>query len=203
MLRHTILACLCATVAVVTAVAQPAQAGFILETIEITLPENAKADPPGPDGNGPPAWSKQMNGNLLWLYVREDLASMGPYPIHISGQTDADPVLRLTKEVDNSTDIAWTGYVLQINTSTATFDGYASSSHFGSADVTSEFITYTAPDPVMPGETVSLTFDVLVPSIGSFNVCIVQTPVPEPATLAFVGIGVGGLVLARRRRRAA
>ncbi len=191
-------------VAVSLVLAGTAQAGFILDTIEVGLPTAALASGQlGPPGWAQcPAWTRQMVGELLTLDVKEVSQGLEPFPIVVSGMTDSDPVFRMTKEVLNDTGVTWTGYKLEIDTSSATFDDYAASSHFNAATVTPGEILFEAPDPVPDGETLAMTFDVLVPTIGEFQVCITQTPIPEPATLAFLGVGAAGVFLVRRRRAA-
>jgi hypothetical protein len=61
---------------------------------------------------------------------------------------------------------------------------------------------YYYADPVLPTETVNFTVytDNTIDNVPVFGLIIYPTPIPEPATLALVGLG--GLLLLIRRRRA-
>ena len=193
---------LCLAAVALAAMAIPARAGFILETIEVGLPEG-----PGGLQHGPPpwaelpTWAREMVEDKLQLSLQEKYKGEEAFPIVISGMTDEDPIMHITKEVANESGVIWTSYVLTMDGG-GTFieDGTTSSSHFQSYTLTPTVLTFTQPDPVLPGEVLRLDFDVLVPTTGFFAFTITQAPVPEPATLAFLGLGATAVLVVRRRR---
>jgi len=134
------------------------------------------------------------------LRLTEIFEGLDAWPVMVSGRTNADPVMHISKDVENSSGIIWTGYEVALEDAGAEFVGDATSSHFGPGIVTPTLITYTAPDPVLPGEILTLGFDINVSTIGLFSFTMTQTPVPEPATLALLGLGGLGLAVMRRRR---
>jgi len=190
-----------AALAIVVLAASPAGAGFIIDTVQVELPQG-----PGQGHHGPPPWAqapnwvREMVENRLRLRLMERFLAPDPLPLVISGHTDEDPIMHISKDVENSSGVTWTGYEVEIDGTGATFVGTATSSHFQTATVTPLKITYEAPDPVPPGETVTLDFDVQVDTTGFFSFTLTQTPVPEPATLVLLGAGAAGMAILRRRR---
>jgi len=201
MKRPQVVIGVCAGLAALVLLASPAGAGFILDTVQVELPQG-----PGQGHHGPPPWAqcpdwvREMVENRLRLRLMERFLAPDPLPVVISGETDEDPIMHISKDVENSSGVTWTGYEVEIDGTGATFVGPATSSHFQTATVTPLKITYEAPDPVLPGETVTLDFDIEVGTTGFFSFTLTQTPVPEPATLALLGAGAAGMVLLRRRR---
>jgi len=185
--------------------------GFITSTIDVGLP-----DKPGRHHCGPPDWA-QAQGPLHWkfenllptraqLRMTEVFGGEGPFPVTVSGETDADPIMAITKSVENGTNFDWFGYRIAIEGTGATFEvGTATSDRFSVLSESPLEIAYYAQDPseiVAVGEIVSLGFDLNIATIGAFSFTLTQesVPVPEPATLAFFGLGSLGLVAMRRRR---
>jgi len=202
MCKTSLLLGLVAGIVTLGVVVNAATAGFIVGTITVGLPTG-----PGHGHNGPPAWAKcpdwvfDMQAEKGHLGMQEKFEGFDPFPVVVSGETDADPVMHITKDVENSSGVFWTGYTVVLEGTGAEFVGDATSSHFGAGVVTPSLITYTAPNPVPPGETLTLDFDINVDMSGLFTFTMTQTPVPEPATLAFFGLGSLGIVAMRRRGR--
>ena len=182
-------------------VASSAGAGFIVDTIEVDLPEGN-----GQGHHGPPAWAKcpewafALQAQKGHLGMQEKFKGHEPLPVAVSGETDEDPIMHVTKEVENDSGIAWLAYEVLLEGTGVEFVGAATSSHFGPGVVTPALITYSGPTPVLPGETVVLDFDINVATVGLFSFTLTQTPTPEPATLALLGFGGLGLAVMRRRR---
>lgn len=194
---------LLAGVLLVGMVVSSAGAGFIVDTIKVGLPEG---EGNGHGDRGPPAWAQcpewvfAMQAEKGHLGMQEKFKGREPFPIAVSGETDEDPIMHVTKEVENSSGIAWLAYEVLLEGTDVEFVGVATSSHFGPGVVTPTLITYSAPNPVLPGETLVLDFDINVASVGLFSFAVTQTPTPEPATLALLGFGGLGLAVMRRRR---
>jgi len=167
-----------------------------------------------PDWAGTPAWARDPNWqvdlpgdrNHAYLNLDEALDGGGQYPVTISGQTDGDPVIHISKDVENSSGFEWFGYVVLLETSggASFLQGTADSSHFQIIDDSdTSMLVYGEPDTVPNGETVTLDFDINIPSTGDFNFTLTQIPLyiePEPATMGLLAVG-GGLLFLKRRRR--
>ena len=200
---------LLAAIVVMGTVSGSARGGFITGTINVDLP-----DKPGRHHCGPPDWAQGpppwVFENLLptraQLRMTEVFGGEGPFPVMVSGETDEDPIMAISKSVENGTNFDWFGYRIAIEGTGAAFVvGTATSDRFSVLSESPLEIAYYAQDPseiVAAGETVSLGFDLNIASIGVFSFTLTQesVPVPEPATLAFFGLGSLGLVAMRRRR---
>jgi hypothetical protein len=138
------------------------------------------------------------------LTLAENIAAIGPDQVTMSGSTDADPVFHVTKTVTNSSTETWTGYILTLGSYFAGDAGFV-----GSPDTDVFSLVSVSPTEVVfggatlaPGETVVMDFDIDVTSIGGFGFTMTQNPVPEPATVALLGLGglLFGAAMRRRRR---
>jgi hypothetical protein len=135
------------------------------------------------------------------LTLIETINVSGPDEVVFSGFTDDDPIIHYTKTVTNNTDFDWTGYELILSGTNVSFDytNLPTSDVFLNVDISDPMkIVFSSPDIVYIGGTVVLDFDVLVPDSGSFQICLEQIAIPEPATLLLLGLG--GVVLLRKRR---
>jgi len=135
------------------------------------------------------------------LTLIENYIADGPDDIVITGYADTDPVLSFDKTVTNENENTWVGYELSLDPEgDAVFDYTVtpSSDVFTIIETMDPLVlVFSAPEPVPVGETVTFSFDVLVPA-GDLNVCLTQEAIPEPATM--IMFGFGGLALLRRRR---
>jgi hypothetical protein len=184
-------------VAALLVAAVTVQAGFITGEFSVSI-----------EGDGTsfefdvPGWLVEpidIDGTLApRLRLTEFVGTYGRWTVSISGETDEDPVMNVTKDVENSSDFAWTGYEVFLSGTNVEFvDGSATSTHFGSVAMGTDWITYSGAPYVNPGETLTIGFDILVASTGGFTYSLVQSPVPEPGTMLLVGAGLVALI--RRR----
>ena len=181
--------------------AQPAQAGFV----------SVGASTANPPGHGPPdfVWDLLPDESGNAQSVLAELFDLPPgesLDVLISGVTDSDPVLTITKDILNGTGKAWVGYDITLDSfDTDTFVGVPSSGGT-SGGMTLGLqgaynLNWTTPNVVLPGQTVTFTFQVNVPDTGGFNFTLSQSPVliPEPASIVLVGLAVVMLAACRRK----
>ena len=136
------------------------------------------------------------------------------FPAHalVDVTVEGDPIVTITKEVENGTTFDWTDYHIQISRPstqgvfsilTATPPegwsavindvGLVGSEYVGSVD-------YTGGAPVLIGD--SGIFKVKLSFANTANFCLEQVPTPEPGTLVLLATGlVGLLAYAWRHRR--
>lgn len=138
-------------------------------------------------------------GGQLNLYEHYTVAYPATDAVDMHLTADQDPIIRVTKYVTNENGHDWTGYTLTLNgPAGVSFVDPASdlSGHFSTAVVTGNLITFSG--GVVPvNHEVELNFRIFVPSGGSFSWCVTQQAIPEPATLAL--LGMGALALIRRK----
>jgi hypothetical protein len=148
-------------------------------------------------------WS--FDYGLADLTITETLDELGPDVVELSGETNADLTsFTVVTKVTNSTAVTWTEYTVTL------YDPAAEASFVeGSASATggkfqtvaypdSATIWFSGDDPVLDGHLVMLQFDILVPTAGTFELTLTQTPAPEPATVVLLGFGA--LAILRRRQ---
>jgi hypothetical protein len=189
-----------------------AHAGFVIESIDIELPGG------GPIHAGPPPWAHGPPNFLFamipadpgkgLLEMDETYGGMEALSLMVLGETDADPVMTVRKNVENDSGVTWYGYVISMPaTEDETFVGTPTCdklNYLGGDDRTLIFGGDGVTQKVEPGETVQFQFDVLVTMVGLFDFTLTQEPYeigqpPEPATLGLLATGLAGLLLRRRR----
>ena len=148
--------------------------------------------------NGTPG---KISDDLYLLTLTEIIETASPGSVTVLGSTEYDPVIHYTKTITNTSGFDWTGYELIISGTNVSFDytNLPTSDVFLNVDISDPMkIVFSSPNVVEDGMTVVLDFDVLVPDSGSFQICLEQIAIPEPATMLL--LGVGGIVLLRRKR---
>lgn len=126
------------------------------------------------------------------------------FRLNVTGTTDDDPVMSISKTIENTTGVEWIGYQLELDPGgTATFTGMPSSDVFSVGATSATSISFVQPATVPSGSSVMINFDVLVPDMGPFGFTITQTPIliPEPGTLllGLLAAGAGSAVALRYR----
>jgi hypothetical protein len=110
----------------------------------------------------------------------------------------------ITATVSNRSGIPWTGYVLSLDPQgDATFvQGTAGSTVFGTTLYPDLWtIEFRAPEPVLPGQTVTLRFDIRIPDDGPYSFTLTQSPIPEPATALLLALGAALLFRRKPKRK--
>ena len=128
------------------------------------------------------------------------------FRLDVSGETDTDPVMSISKTIENTTGFEWVGYQVDLDPGgTATFTGTPSSDVFTFDSMASSpiSISFVPPSTVPSGSSVTVNFDILVPDEGPFGFTLTQTPIviPEPGTLllGLLAAGAGSAVALRYR----
>ncbi len=142
-------------------------------------------------------------------YAIEKWVGMAPVSLTVNVTADADPDVKITKMLTNTTGSAWTSFKidllrfpgfgpLTVLAGTELSDRFSShtTTNFGSGDASINFFQSGADTPVLPGESVMFQFTFNVPGTVAF--AMIQTPTPTPGVLAL--FGVAGAVVGRRRR---
>jgi hypothetical protein len=161
----------------------------------------------GPEGYDNPyyEWDGENTPELLDVWETWEDSFGSSYDLTVGGTTDEDPVLTITKNILNSTSFTWFGYTITLDPDDDdTFVGLPTSGGTSGGMTlgtqTDTLLEWTTPNPVLPGQTVSFTFDVNVPDEGIFDFTLSQSPiVPEPASITLAGLAM--LLLAACRRR--
>ena len=101
----------------------------------------------------------------------------------------------------NDTSFTWTAYTIELDPAEpATFvPGSGSSSVFSTVtDIDEWTMRFDAPSAVLPGESVTFTMQICVSDPAPHTFSLTHTPIPEPATVALLGIGALALVVKRK-----
>jgi hypothetical protein len=142
--------------------------------------------------------SFSANTDFTWspsgAIITQTVFSSNPPSIVLSAE--AQSIFNVQITTTNEIDFTWTGYVLSLDPEgDATFvEDSASSTKFNTVSYPDAWtIEFEAPQAVLPGEVVTLEFDISIPDDHSYTFELTQTPIPEPAT--FVLLGFGGVLL--------
>lgn len=145
-------------------------------------------------------WDYDFATSSLTLSERlYNLPSSAGDRVVMSGATDEDPTFTVTKTINNTTGVTWTGYDLQLIGDATFVDGTAGSDKFGTYSFSADFKTlhFYAPLSVLNGEEVTLQVDINIPTVGLFDFTMAQHPIPEPASIMLIGLGA--LILRKRK----
>lgn len=147
------------------------------------------SNPEEPDFDATHEWGFVFATQSVWL--EENYDHVGTDSVYVSGVTDTDPDLSMTKAVTNSNGNIWTAYSLTLG-GNATFVS-ASSDLLPDVDLSDTYILFSG-GTVDIGQTLNMAFVVNVPTIGDFSFCLTQLAIPEPASLSLLGLGVLSLI---------
>lgn len=128
--------------------------------------------------------------------------AMGAAGSSVTMTAESHSKFTVTSTVTNEEGFTWTGYLLELNPAeAATFvNGSAGSTKFSTVTYPDDWtVVFAAPQEVAVGQVVTLQFDVYIPDGGPYTFSLTQTPIPEPATFALLGLG--SLVFLAKRRR--
>lgn len=130
--------------------------------------------------------------------IMQGITSSGSTGITMTAESHSTFSVNLTAV--NDTTFTWTGYRLDLDPAgTATFvPNSAGSTVFNDVDYISLYRLEFSNGEVLITKPVAFQFDVDIPDIGQHTFTLTQTPIPEPATVALLGLGTLGLFLRRR-----
>lgn len=137
-------------------------------------------------------WGFVAAEQKVWLV--ESYKYVGSDSVTVSGVTNEDPDLWMTKSVKNENGHIWTAYSLTLSGNAAFVS--ASSDLLPDVSLQPQYVLFSG-GTVEQNETLNMSFTINVPASGNFSFCLTQLAIPEPASLALLGLG--GLTLLRRK----
>ncbi len=119
----------------------------------------------------------------------------------VSITAEAQSTFTITTTATNESGFTWTGYTLSLDPQgDATFiEGTAGSTKFETVEYPDPWtIEFWAPKAVLPGQVVTLQFEISIPDSVPYTFTLAQQPIPEPTTIAILGLGFLFLLLKRK-----
>jgi len=207
MYRATTWIILLGTLCLAVSLDRPVQGGFV--SVDVLSPDfspdgELTSFPVGP--GGAPSWVLDIlpNGNASATISESFLAGLDDLTLVVEGETDGDPIITVSKDVENNSGFTWTAYSIVLSGGSNEFVlGTATSDKMALGSESALLLEFTTPAAVPDGELVNFTFDINVPTMGSFNFTLDQTPTPEPGSallLCWTAAGLGALRIRRSRR---
>lgn len=131
--------------------------------------------------------------------VTQGLSSLTLSDVIITAEAESS--FTITTTATNESGFTWTGYILSLDQQgDATFvEGTAGSTKFETVEYPDLWtVEFWAPKEVLPGQVVTLQFEINIPDPGPYTFTLAQKPIPEPMTITILGFG--SLFLLRKRR---
>ncbi|MHC4597246.1 MAG: PEP-CTERM sorting domain-containing protein [Planctomycetota bacterium] len=166
---------------------------FILVGLVAFFSSAAQAELVSFDSNAVSSWSPSG------AVVSQGISSLTVTEVTITAE--AESTFTLTTTATNESGYTWTGYILSLDPQgDATFvEGTAGSTKFGTVVYPDPWtIEFWAPKAVPPGQVVTLQFEISIPDSGPYTFTLTAQPIPEPTTIAILGLG--SLFLLRKRK---
>jgi hypothetical protein len=131
--------------------------------------------------------------------IAQEITTIAPTKVTMTA--DADSTFIISTFVVNETGFTWSRYILTLDPVGATFvPGSAGSTKFLTVNYTNPHtLDFLAPVAVEPGQGVTFQFNINVPDGPPYTFTLTHQPIPEPATLALLGLGALVLVAGRRK----